>query len=73
MRAILSVAREDGTFPEVGTTGRTVTHETTKLGVARMARNIAKRIGRRVRVEAFTGQSIYGVPIAVWIVRQEAK
>lgn len=70
MRAILTIAREDGSFPDVGMTGRTVTKPTTALGVQRRALNFAKGYGRAVRVEEFDDASIYGEPYRVWI--QEA-
>lgn len=70
MRAILTRAREDGTFPEVGTTGRTVTRTgqyKTEAGIRRLARGFGN--GLPVRVEFFHGDSIYGEAYKVEVVR----
>lgn len=57
MRAILSVQREDGKFPEVGTTNRWVEAGTANR-IRRQAVLAARHIGRPVRVEFFA-ETIY--------------
>jgi hypothetical protein len=66
MRAVLTIARQDGTFPEVGTEGRVVTPETTARGVRQRARRLAKSWGRPVRVEEFA-RSLYQPVDRTWL------
>jgi hypothetical protein len=66
MRALLTVARPDGSFPTVGGVGRVFTGETSRRGIRQRARNLQRAYrGAAVLVTEFVG-SIYGEPSRVW-------
>lgn len=63
MRQIISRARSDGTFPEVGTNDRAVTSYRTQRNARRWAKEYAR--GQACRIEYFSNEHLYGEPFRV--------
>lgn len=59
MRHILSVERDNGTFPEVGTDRRWVINGASRPTAVRIAAGAARKYQRRVRVESWADHDFY--------------
>lgn len=68
MRHILTVERDNGTFPEVGTSGRWVVLNASRARAISIAAHSSAKYGRRVRVQSWPDDEFYkpeAIPLTV--------